>query len=121
MIFDNSLVIAMKLFYFLACIVGILLPYWEIVPFVQQHGVNIGLLIEQVRATQMSRAFMNDFAVTALVILAFTVHEGWRIGVKIAYLLACFGAMFLSGASFALPLFLLLREIKREKHLKVAS
>ena len=111
----------MKLFYLLACIAGIALPYWEIVPFVQQHGFNTSLLIEQVRATQMSRAFINDFVITALVILAFTVHEGWRIGVKPAYLLACFAAMFLAGASFALPLFLLLREIEREKHLQAAS
>jgi hypothetical protein len=110
----------MKIFYIVTCLVGIALPYSEIIPFVLQNGINIPLLIEQVLATQMSRAFTYDFLITALVILAFTAHEGWRIGVKPLYLLGCFAAMMLGGASFALPLFLLLREIEREKHLQAA-
>ena len=110
----------MKAFYIIACLVGIALPYSEIIPFVQQHGINVPLLVEQVLVTQMSRAFMYDFLITALVIVAFTAHEGWRIGVKPAYLLGCFTGMFVGGASFALPLFLLLREVEREKHLQAA-
>lgn len=110
----------MKIFYIIACFVGIALPYSEIIPFVQQYGINISLLVEQVRVTQMSRAFTYDFLITAFVIVVFTAHEGWRIGIKPLYLMGCFVGMMFGGASFALPLFLLLREIEREKHLKAS-
>jgi uncharacterized membrane protein YqgA involved in biofilm formation len=111
----------MKIFYAFACIVGIAVPFSEIIPFIQQRGFNLPFVVEQIYSTAMTRAFINDFFITGIVMLAFIAHEGWRIGIQPAYLLGCFFAILLFGASCALPLFLLIREIERGRHLQMAS
>ncbi len=110
----------MKIFYFIAAIIGLCVPYWDIFGFISAHGINLSLAVEHLYKERITTAFVNDFFLTALVILAFTAHEGWRIGLKTSSILACVAALFLGGASFALPLFLFLREIEREKHLKAS-
>ncbi|TAE22192.1 MAG: DUF2834 domain-containing protein [Candidatus Kapaibacterium sp.] len=110
----------MKIFYFIAAIIGLCVPYWDIFGFISEHGVNIPLALEHLYRERITSAFVNDFFLTVLVILAFTAHEGWRIGLHISSILACVAGLFFGGASFALPLFLFLREIEREKHLKAS-
>ena len=110
----------MKFFYALVAVLGIALPYKDLLPFMLEHGFNINHAVEQLYTNRISTGFANDFFITAIVIVAFTAHEGWRIGLKPALLLVCFAGMLLGGASFALPLFLFLREIEREKHLQSA-
>lgn len=111
----------MKIFFLIATIIGFVIPARDMYPFFYEHGFNIPLILGQLYTNRMSAAFVNDFWITAVVILAFTAHEGWRIGFKASQILACFGAMVFGGASVALPLFLYLREKEREKRLKAAE
>lgn len=110
----------MKVFYAIAAIIGFIVPYTDIFPFFLEHGFHIENALSQMYASRMSAAFANDVIITVVVITAFTMHEGWRIGLNTIFILVSIAASCLGGASFGLPLFLLFREYQREKYLKLA-
>lgn len=99
--------------YLLLCILGLALPYSQFIAFLLKHGLNIHLLLEQLFVNHISAFFGMDVIVSAVVLLVFVFWEGTRL--KMRFLWVYVLSTLTIGVSFALPLFLLMRERQIEK------
>lgn len=97
-----------KSLYLLFCIVGIVLPYSQLLPFVREHGLDLRVFFEQLFANRIGAFFGLDVIVSSLVLWALVVIEGRRADVK--HLWAPILASLAVGVSLGLPLFLYMRE-----------
>ena len=96
-------------FYLVCCVLGLVLPYSQFVPWLLEHGFNITLFCRELFANRISSFFAIDVIVSAIVLLWFVQSEGKRLRVGLLWL-PIVGAL-LVGVSFGLPLFLFLREV----------
>jgi Terpene cyclase DEP1 len=99
---------AVKRFYLVLCVVGFLVPYWQFVPWVMEHGVNLPLFVRELFANRISSFFGLDVLVSAAVLCIFIVVEGSRLGMRLLWLPMV--ATCVVGVSLGLPLFLYLRQ-----------
>jgi Protein of unknown function DUF2834 len=102
-----------KTLYLCLCILGTALPYWQLIPFLREHGVNLRLFFDELFATRIGAFFGMDVIVSSLVLWVLVFVEGRRANLK--HLLAPIAANFAVGVSLALPLFLYLREVRIER------
>jgi hypothetical protein len=98
--------------YLLLCIAGLVLPYSQLIPFLREHGPDLGLFFQQLFSTRIGAFFAWDVIVSSVVLWVFVLGEGRRAGVK--HLWAPLVANLAVGVSLGLPLFLYLRERGRE-------
>jgi hypothetical protein len=96
--------------YLLLCVAGTVLPCWQFMPFVRDHGFDLRLLVEQLFANPVSAFFGTDVVVSSIVLWVFVFTEGRRAGVRHLWLPVI--ANVAVGVSLGLPLFLYLRERK---------
>ena len=96
--------------YAVCCVLGVLLPYSEFVPWVLENGLSPLLLVQTAFATPISAFAWWDVVVSAVALLTFAGVESRRSGLK--HLWATWLATLTVGVSLGLPLFLLLREIQ---------
>ena len=104
-----------KTVYLLLCVLGTVLPYSQLVPFVREHGLDLRLLVEQLFANRISAFFGLDVVVSAFVVFAMVWVEGRRAEMR--HLWAPVAATLLVGVSLGLPLFLYLREERLQQRL----
>lgn len=98
-----------KTVYLAFCVLGILLPYSQFVPWViAQHGIPLGLFVRQLFANRIGGFFGMDVLVSAVVLIFFLRREGQRLGVRQLWL-PIVGTLTV-GVSLGFPLFLYLRE-----------
>ena len=107
-----------KTLYLVLCFAGVLLPYWQFVPWVFQHGLNLALFARELFANRIGAFFGMDVIVSAVALLAFTRIESARLGVRRRWLVLV--AVLTVGVSLGLPLFLYLRELELERKPRVA-
>jgi len=100
-------------FYLLCCLLGLLLPYSQFVPWVTEHGLNLTLCFHELFASRISAFFAIDVFVSAIVLIWFIQIEGKRLGVPFLWL-PTIGTLIV-GVSFGFPLFLLLREVTLDR------
>jgi uncharacterized protein DUF2834 len=93
------------------CVLGTVLPYWQLLPFLREHGLDLRLMIAQLFAAPVSAFFGADVMVSSVVLWVFVAIDGRRAGVK--HLWAPVVANLSVGVSLGLPLFLYLRERPR--------
>jgi hypothetical protein len=98
----------LKTIYLVLCVLGLVLPYWQFVPWVLANGLNIPLFFRQLFANRIGGFFGMDALVSAVVLLVFTRRESSRLGVHGRWLPLI--AVLTVGVSLGLPLFLYLRE-----------
>jgi hypothetical protein len=100
----------LKTVYLVLCVVGLVLPYTQFVPWVAANGLHLRLFFEQLFANRVGAFFGMDVLVSAVVLLAFAGAEGRRLklGVRARWLTLL--AVLTVGVSLGLPLFLYLRE-----------
>jgi hypothetical protein len=101
-----------KTLYLVLCLVGLLLPYSQFVPWVLQHGLNLPLFARELFANRIGAFFGMDVIVSAVALLVFTRIESARLGIRKRWLVVI--AVLTVGVSLALPLFLYLRELELE-------
>ena len=94
--------------YLTGAILGTVFPYFYFVPFVLEHGLNVGLLFNQLFANQISAFFGMDVIVSSVVLWIFVFAEGRRL--KMKHLWVYVVCNLTVGISLALPLFLYARE-----------
>ncbi len=97
-----------KSVYLRLCVLGTLLPYWQLLPFLRDHGLDLRLFFAQLFANPVSGFFGMDVIVSSIVLWAFVYVEGRRIGMR--HLWAPIVANLAVGVSLGLPLFLYMRE-----------
>ena len=98
-----------KTVYLVFCVLGIVLPYSQFVPWiVAQHGVPLGLFVRELFSNRIGGFFAMDVLVSAVVLIFFLRREGKRLGVRHLWL-PIVGTLAV-GVSLGFPLFLYLRE-----------
>ena len=95
------------------CVPGTLLPYSQFISFIREHGLDVGLFVAQLSATRAGAVFGLDVVVSSVVLWAFVVLDGRRLGMR--YLWAPIAANLAVGVSLGLPLFLYMRESRLER------
>lgn len=98
----------LKTAYLALCVLGTILGYWQFLPWLLEHGLNIRLLLHELFANRVSAFFATDVIVSSIVLLVFMRAESARVGVRKRWLAIL--ALLTVGVSLALPLFLYLRE-----------
>jgi Terpene cyclase DEP1 len=102
-----------KTVYVVLCVLGLVLPYWQFVPWVvANHGVNMRLFVEQLFANRIGGFFGMDVLVSAIVLFVFIGAEARRLGGNGWWLPRV--AVLLVGVSLGLPLFLYMRQARIE-------
>jgi hypothetical protein len=99
-----------KRLYLALAVVGFVLPYYFFVSFLLVHGLDVGLLAEQLFANNISSFFAVDLIISAVVFLVFLVQESRRLGIVNWWIFVV--ATLAIGPSFSWPLFLYLREAR---------
>jgi hypothetical protein len=90
------------------CLAGIVLPYWQFLPFLRDHGLDLGLFVQELFSTRVGAFFGMDVLVSAVALVIFVRVEGRRLGMR--RLWAPVVAVLAVGVSLGLPLFLYMRE-----------
>ena len=101
-----------KTLYLVLCVLGFALPYWQFVPWVMAHGLNMALFVHELFANRISGFFAMDLLVSAVVAIGFMRSEGARLKMRNLWLPVV--SVLLIGVSVGLPLFLYLRERQLE-------
>lgn len=101
-----------KTLYLVLCILGLVIPYAEFIPWALQHGLNLPLFIRDLFVNRIGAFFGMDVLVSAAVLIVFTRIEGRRTGIRHRWVVVL--AVLTVGVSLGLPLFLYLRELQRE-------
>jgi hypothetical protein len=96
--------------YLVLCVLGVLLPYSQLAPYMLESGFDIPVVMEILFSSRISAFIALDLFVSAMTFLAFAWVEGKRIGMREFWI--PIAGTFLVGVSLGFPLFLYLREIK---------
>jgi hypothetical protein len=100
-------------FYLVCCVVGLVLPYSQFVPWLLEHGLNITLFFRELFANRVSAFFAIDVIVSAIALIWFIQCEGKRLRTWLLWL-PTLGTLVV-GVSFGFPLFLFLRQVKLDR------
>jgi hypothetical protein len=98
-----------KTIYLVLCFVGVLLPYWQFVPWVMQNGMNLPLFVRELFANRISAFFGMDVLVSAVILVVFMRVERARLNIRRRWLPVL--ALLTVGVSLGLPMFLYMREL----------
>src|SRR5438132_1338694 len=60
-----------KTSYLAFCVLGVLLPYWQLLPWVYENGLQLNLLVRDLFANRIGAFFGMDVIVSAFVLLVF--------------------------------------------------
>jgi hypothetical protein len=108
-----------KNIYLVLCVLGVVLPYWQFVPWVATNGLNLRLFVEQLFANRIGGFFGMDVLVSAVALLVFVRGERGRLrGIERWLPLI---AVLAVGVSLALPLFLYLRQRNLERDSRLGA
>lgn len=108
-----------KYLYLILCILGVIFPYSQFVPWLLSNGLDIRLFIDELFSTKIGGFFGWDVILTAIVLLIFIFAEGKRI--KMKHLWAPVLGTLSVGVSLGLPLFLYMREVHLESEHKTRN
>ncbi|MGB8888239.1 MAG: DUF2834 domain-containing protein [Candidatus Korobacteraceae bacterium] len=101
-----------KTLYLGLCFLGFLLPYWQFIPWVAAHGLNLPLFVRELLVNRISAFFGMDVLVSAIVLIVFIRVDSRRLGIRRRWLPVL--ATLLVGVSLGLPIFLYMREMQLE-------
>ena len=103
----------LRYIYLALCVLGVLLPYWQFVPWFLEHGLDISLFVQQLFANRIGAFFGLDVLVSSVVLWIFIFAEGGRLGMRRLWV-PVIGSL-LVGVSLGLPLFLYMRQLHLDK------
>jgi hypothetical protein len=104
----------LRYLYLLFALLGLVLPYWQFVPWVvEHHGVNMSIFLRELFANRISAFFAMDVIVSAIVLISFIQTEGKRLGMRLRWL-PIVGTL-LVGVSLGFPLFLYQRQLQLDQ------
>jgi hypothetical protein len=98
----------LKTIYLVLCVLGVVLPYWQFLPWVAANGLNMPLFFQQLFANHIGAFFGLDVLVSAVALLVFARSESARLGPRARWLTLL--AVLTVGVSLGLPLLLYMRE-----------
>jgi len=90
------------------CVLGIIVPYTQFIPWLSQHGLEPSLFMRELFLTRIGAFFGLDVAVSAIVLFVFVFAERTAVGIRHLWLPIV--ATLVVGVSLGLPLFLYMRQ-----------
>ena len=102
----------LKRLYLVGAVLGFVLPYAFFIPWLLDNGLNISLFVQNLFANQAAAMFTVDLLVSSFVLWIFIFSEGRKLGMRNLWVYVV--CNLLVGLSFALPLFLYVRERQLE-------
>jgi len=105
----------LKTVYLILCVLGLVLPYTQFVPWVAANGLDMRLFFRQLFANRIGAFFGMDVLVSAVALMVFARAEGRRLKVGAPARWLTLAAVLSVGVSLGLPLFLYLRERELEE------
>ena len=102
----------LRAIFLILCILGTLLPLYQFMPWVIEHGLDLQLFFEELFSTRIGGFFGVDVIVSAVVLFVFIFAEGKHLKMKKLWLPVL--ATLSIGVSLGLPLFLYMRQTKIE-------
>jgi Terpene cyclase DEP1 len=94
--------------YLACCVLGLILPYSQFVPWVMEHGLNPSLFLQNLFVNRISGFFVMDVLVSAIVLITFIRQEASSLQIRHRWIPVV--AILLVGVSLGLPLFLYMRQ-----------
>jgi len=98
--------------YLLLCVLGIAIPYSLFLPWLFLNGLDWRLFLNSLAANRISLFFVADVLVSAAVFVVFMRQESGRVRIRHGWIATV--GLCLVGVSFALPMYLYLRERELE-------
>ena len=98
--------------YLVLAVIGFVGPYYFFISFLTAHGLDGKAFVEQLFGTQISSFFAVDLLLSSVVFIRYLRQETTRYAMRGWWLYLI--ALLTVGLSFALPLFLYVRESHRE-------
>ena len=102
-----------KTIYLVLCVLGVVAPYWQFIPWAAANGLNMNLFFEQLFSNHVGAFFGMDVLVSALALMVFIRSETSRLALA-GWWLPVIAALTV-GVSLGLPLFLYMRERKLDQ------
>jgi hypothetical protein len=94
--------------YLALCVLGVVVPYAQFVPWLSQNGLQVGLFVRELFATRVGAFFGLDVVVSAIVLFVFIYGERKTAAIRHVWLPIV--ATLVVGVSLGLPLFLYMRQ-----------
>jgi hypothetical protein len=94
------------------CLIGAVLLYSQFVPFLRENGLDARAFLDQLFATHIGGFFGWDVIISSVVLWVMVAVEGRRADLN--HWWVPIAANLAVGLSLALPLFLYMREARRE-------
>jgi len=98
----------LKHLYLVLALIGMVGPYYFLITFLTAHGLDGRAFLLQLFGAQISTFFAVDLLVSSVVFVIYVRRESRRYSIKHWWLYLI--ALCAVGLSFALPLFLYVRE-----------
>ena len=107
-----------KYVYLMLAILGIVLTYSQLIPFMDANGADMVLLFSELFRNEATSFFGFDLLVTAVAGLVFMIADGLKN--KVRYMWISVAGVFAVGIAFGFPFYLYLRENQKEKRRKIS-
>jgi hypothetical protein len=98
----------MRRLYAILAVIGLIAPYAVFAWFLATNGFNLRLIFDQLFANHILLAFATDLTISIVVFWVYLYRESHRYQIRNWWLFVL--ASIVIGLSFALPLFLYVRE-----------
>ncbi|MCY4508336.1 MAG: DUF2834 domain-containing protein [Acidobacteria bacterium] len=100
----------MKKLYLALCVLGAVLPYWQLTLFFAENGFSMWGYLHGMLETRVASALALDLVVSLAAFLCFVYTDGPQRGMRRLWVYAVLGGVALS---FALPFYLYRRTIAK--------
>jgi hypothetical protein len=98
----------LKHLYLVLAVIGFVTPYYFLVTFLAAYGLDGRAILQQLFASEISTFFAVDLIIASVVFIVYLTQEAKRHAIPCWWLYLI--PLFIVGLSFALPLFLYVRE-----------
>lgn len=102
----------LKHLYLTLAVIGFVVPYYFFLAFLRAYGLDGRRFVDEIFATRISTFFAADLLLSCVVFVRYLRQEAARYGIGHWWLYLV--ALLTVGLSFALPLFLYVRESRLE-------
>lgn len=103
---------ARKHIYLMLAVIGFIAPYYFLILFLSEHGLDARLFWQQLTGTPISTFFAVDLLLSSITFIFYLGQEAARRSMRHEWVYLV--ALLTVGLSFALPLFLFVREAHLE-------
>jgi hypothetical protein len=110
----------LKTLYLICCLLGVVLPYSQFLPWLLEHGLDVGEFYREAIGSTLGLFAWFDVLISAVVLLTFTDYEARRLGMRCRW--APWVGKLTVGVSLGLPLFYVsagaAARIDKDRHIK---